>query len=69
MWDWIKTTANNTAKLLDGKKRRIAMYGGAATSIGALTGYVPLIIAGTIVTAIFGGADQANKLLKKKKDV
>jgi len=52
---------------LDGKKRRIAVIGGAATSIGALTGFVPLTIAGTIVIAIFGGADQVDKQLKKRK--
>ncbi len=67
MWTWIKKASNTTAKLLDGKKRRIAMYGGAATSIGALTGFVPLTILGTVVTVIFGGADQVNKVLEKKK--
>ena len=50
---------------LDGKKRRIAVIGGAATSIGALIGFVPLVIAGTIVTAVFGTADQVAKKLNK----
>lgn len=67
MWSWIKKSTSNTAKFLDGKKRRIAIIGGAATSIGALTGFVPLTIAGTIVIAIFGTADQVDKQLKKKK--
>jgi type IV secretory pathway VirB2 component (pilin) len=53
-------------KLLDGKKRRIAVIGGAATSIGALTGYVPLTIVGTIITAVFGSADQVDRVIKKK---
>ncbi len=59
--NWLKSIWN----YLDGKKRRIAVIGGAATSIGALTGFLPLVIAGTIVTAVFGGADQVSKKLNK----
>jgi len=55
------------AKLFNGKKRRIAMYGGAVTAIGTVTGFVPLIVIGIAANAIFGGADQVNKLLDKKK--
>lgn len=65
MWGWIKKAASDTAKFLDGKKRRIAIIGGAATSIGALTGVVPLVIVGTALTAIFGTADGVQKLKSK----
>lgn len=61
MMNWLKSIWN----YLDGKKRRIAVLGGAATSIGALTGFLPLVIVGTVVTAVFGGADQIDKKLKK----
>ena len=64
MWDWIKTAVSDTAEYLDGKKRRIAIIGGAATSIGSITGLVPLVVAGTIILAIFGTADQVQKKLK-----
>jgi hypothetical protein len=64
MWSWIAKAANDTVKFFDGKKRRIAVIGGAATSIGALTGYLPLVIVGTALTAIFGTADQVQKMKK-----
>ena len=59
---WLKSIWN----YLDGKKRRIAVLGGAATSVGALTGFLPLVIVGTVVTAVFGSADQVSKQMKKK---
>lgn len=65
MWNKIKILAGATVKYLDGKKRRIAIIGGATTSIGASTGIVPLVIAGTIVTAIFGTADGVQKFKSK----
>ncbi len=67
MWNRIKNAISSMAKFFNGKKRRIANLGGAATSIGALTGFVPLIIAGTVILAVFGTADQVGKQLKKNK--
>ena len=65
MWSWIAKAAKDTVKFFDGKKRRIAVIGGALTSIGAMTGIVELVIVGTAVTAIFGTADQVQKLKKR----
>jgi len=57
MWDKIKQALGAVNKFLKGKKRRIAAISGAITSVGALTGIVPLVIIGTIGTALFSSLD------------
>jgi len=71
MWNKIKETFKIITKILDGKKRRIAIISSGLTTIGGLTGQVWLTVAGTIGTALFGGADgiqAAKKTLEKQKE-
>jgi len=44
-------------EFLKGNRRRIAIIGSSLTTIGGLTASVPLIIAGTAITALFGSLD------------
>lgn len=57
MWNWIKNAATSFNNLIKGNRRRIAVISGGLTSIGAMTGFVPLAIIGTIGTVLFGGLD------------
>ncbi len=57
MWNRIKKAIISANDLVKGKRRRIALISGGLTSIGAMTGFVPLAVIGTIGTVLFGGLD------------
>ncbi len=57
MLDWIKNAVISANNLVKGNRRRIAVISGGLTSIGALTGFIPLAVIGTIGTVLFGGLD------------
>ncbi len=57
MWGWIKNAAISANDFVKGNRRRIAVISGGLTSVGALMGFIPLAVIGTIGTVIFGGLD------------
>ncbi len=57
MWGWIKNAAISANDFVKGNRRRIAVISVGLTSIGVLTGFIPLAVIGTIGTVIFGGLD------------
>jgi len=67
MWKKIKNAFISANNFLRGNRRRIAIIGSSLTSIGGLTGSVPLVVAGTAITALFGSLDaKDNKDAYKK---
>jgi len=67
MWKIIKQALSSANNLVKGNRRRIAVIGGGLTSIGAMTGLVPLTIAGTVLTILFGSLDAKDNGKEYKK--
>ena len=67
MWNRIKNIANSANDYVKGNRRRMAIISSGLTTIGAMTGLIPIAIAGTIGTMFFGGLDAKDNKGEYKK--